>query len=92
MSEPDVPALCLLDELSANRFRAVDGLCAHSRASPLVYDSRGVTSKRFYLQCVLARASIFKTGQKRFRSDLVQAYYKWLLRARGAIPGQAGAQ
>ncbi|CAK0884071.1 unnamed protein product, partial [Prorocentrum cordatum] len=67
MSEPNVPVLRLLDELSANRFRAVDGLCARSRGSPLVYGSRRATSKRFDFQCVLAKGSIFKKGQKRCR-------------------------
>ena len=92
MSDHDVPVLCLLDELSASGFRAAENVCFHSRGAAKTYDSRKISSTRCYLQCLLSRDAIFRKGQRRFRSDQSQAYYKWLMRSRGPIPEQAAAR
>ena len=92
MSDPNIPVLCLVDALVANGFRSSDALCVHSRGSAKAYDGRRLASKRCYFQCLLSRDALFRKGQRRFRSDQSQAYYKLLMRAAGPIPEQATAR
>ena len=92
MTDPKTPVLCLLDALTAEGFKSTEALWLHSKGSVAKLDGRRLGSKRFYFQCLIARRSIYLRGQKRFRSDQPQAYYKWLLRAGGPIPEQATAR
>ena len=47
----------------------------------VIYDTRKISSKRFYLQCVLRLGDLFSCGAVRFGSTEPQVFYKLLLRS-----------
>ena len=92
LSDPKIPVLCLLDVLSERDCLDLDKVQIHTKRSGLFFDRRNVSSKRFYLQCVLSSESIFAKGHSNFRSDQPQDYYKLLMRSSAKLPAKLSAK
>lgn len=86
LSSDKVPVLCLLDELDSKGFRGEEQLCLHDRSQRRVYDTRGVTAKRAYLQSILALSDLLQAGIKSFPSGQSNAYYVLMLQTRQQVP------
>ena len=83
--ERNTPVLCLLDALHNQGFSGVSQAVVHGDASGRLFDSRGIASRRAYLQCVLAISKLFANGITEFRSVGSQAYFEALLRGKGLV-------
>ena len=78
-----VPILSLLDALEAAGFAPVRDKVWHAPggAAAKTFDTRGIRSKRAYMQCVLGLEDLFARGAVAFPSGLSNAFYTWLLKA-----------
>ena len=86
LNDKNIPVLCLADALQAKGFHEKHELVVHKPASlALHYDCRHLSSKRSYLQAVLAQDQLFAKGVTEFQSGKAAAYYQWLLRSPGLI-------
>lgn len=79
-----VPVLTLLDKLRERGFAGVPRLVSHARGC-LLFDSRRISGKRAYLQCVLHMEALGNKGVAEFRSIGPQSYFEALLRGKGAV-------
>ena len=92
LSSPQMPCLCLLDELLSQGFDAMEGVVHHSATSPLVYDYRKPASKRFYYQFLLCRMQLFLAGVVTFSSNSTAAFFRLMLRLQGLVPEDLSAK
>ena len=76
-----VPVLCLVDELDNAGFTEALRKVRHAADSEQVYDGRRLPSRRFYLQCVLGQARIYRVGNLEFTSGKSAAFYRLLLKS-----------
>ena len=86
LSDGACPVLTLPDQLEAEGYVPQRKLITHSRHTGRFFDERGISSRRAYLQCVLAAKALFSRGHVQFRSDRSGSYYTVLLQATGPIP------
>lgn len=85
LDDAKVPVLALLDALDGLGFRSAEGQVRHTRRGKQ-YDGRNLTSKRFYLQCVLAIPDLSKAGVSAFDSGRPGSYYALLLKSKKLPP------
>lgn len=79
-----VPVLALLDALASRGFAPHIGRTEHGRDSPKLYDARGLSSARAYLQCIVALPLLVDAGAE-FPSGKSEAFYRLMLRKRGPV-------
>lgn len=77
----DCPALALVDRLRELDYVGRDLKQLHSKRSGLYYDTRNVSKRTPYLQCLLARDQLFAKGAPNFTSVESNAFFKLLLRS-----------
>lgn len=87
LSAPTIPVVCLLDALRAQGFSEVARKVLHSSATDKVFDIRSISSKRKYLQCVLASAELLPKV-KEFPSGEPGGFYALMLHTQEPVtPG-----
>lgn len=82
LSDRSVPVLSLIDALEAAGHEGVPHKVFHHLVGVKQYDSRALSSKRTYLQAVLAAAELFAAGVPGFSSGHAHAYYALLLKTK----------
>ena len=92
LRSPAVPILALLDTLAEQGWIGEPRVTYHDHDTDLVYDSRRVSGKRFYLQRMLALPELLRGGAVRFNSIQPSSYYKCLLQGKEPIPPGQGAK
>jgi len=91
LKDEHIPIICLLDELERQEFVGRDSIVIHTSRSGMFYDRRNAPGRRAYFQCVLASASLFAKGVRKFVSNKSNAYYMLLLRSPGPVPDTLSA-
>lgn len=85
------PVLALTDALAEKGFVGVQH-ALHHRVGVLEYDSRLLSGRRAYLQCVLRTSDLAAKGIQEFASAGSGAYFEALLRGKGVVrPGLPAA-
>lgn len=93
LDNPEVPTLCLMDELGRQGFLSEARRLVHSVDSPLVFDNRNAPGKANYFRCLLSLGDLLARGVVSFSSDMHQPYYTLLLRnPAAAILGLSAAK
>ena len=67
LADAGVPVLALLDQLEAEGYVPQRKLITHSRHTGRFFDERAISSRRAYLQCVLAAKVLFSRGHVQFQ-------------------------
>jgi hypothetical protein len=82
ISSPQIPVLCLMDELDARHVAAVRRQILHAPGmARLEYDVRHAPSRRNYMQCVLALDAILELRTEGFPSAKSATFYRLLLKS-----------
>ena len=76
LHSPQMPVLCLLDEMYHRGFKAHDGIVHHGPGSPLVFDARDAASKRFYCQVLLCQDELWAAGVVSAAPDKIPLEHK----------------
>ena len=84
LMSPSVLVLSLLDALRDGGFVGSENTVEH-RAGVLVYDSRRITSRRNYLQCVVHSERLAQKGVESFSSLGPAAFFAALLHSKGQV-------
>ena len=85
LCDAQMPVLCLLDSLVAEGFVGHRGKLTHKEAAPKQYDSRKLSARRRYLQCVLCIQDLTTAGVEAWPSDQPAKYYELLLRTKQPV-------
>ena len=85
LTDKDIPVLCLLDVIRKN-YVEVSGVVEHTTDGECTdFDCRNLSSKRWYLKCVLSWRQLGKKGVARFKSGLNAAFYELFLVSRKPV-------
>ena len=74
LSDPRVPILALVDELTSKRYVGVRRQLTHSRTSAKSFDLRDLPSKRCYLQVLVAAPRFSEQACQRFRAGVRRCF------------------
>lgn len=88
----NAPVLCLCDALRSLGWEAHAADIVHTQGAEHRYDSRRLSSKRRYLQCVLALPDLFAGGVVELRSNQSSAYYELVLKTKAPVELGLSAQ
>lgn len=91
LDHPAVLVLSLLDALGADDLIGIDEPVWHSSKSAKAYDSRCISSKRAYLQCVVALPELAAAGVS-FPPTKPASYYQLLLRTKRPVDASLAAR
>ena len=92
LGSDNTPVLCLCDALHERGWTGHAGELVHTQVSEKQYDNRSMSSKRRYLQCLLALPDLFAGGVEQVPSSQPGAYYELLLKTKALVEAGLGAQ
>ena len=85
LSSPSIPILSLTDELAANGWTPTPRRIVHTPDGDKSFDNRNLSSRRKYLQVLLALDSLWEKGYTEIRSSRPASYFSLVLRSKRPV-------